>query len=111
MPTLEECKKLVISLEKELGWGTDINLKLLYAIVEIAEAIQIYKHRERLLKEGKLLYEISNDMIEELIDAIFYIIHACYHINKHADLDVFFKYKYNKNLKRRRSYLDDNKSD
>jgi len=44
--SLKGYQKRVVELERIKGWGSDVGTKIYYAILELAEAGQIWKHRE-----------------------------------------------------------------
>ena len=100
MPSLEVCKRMVIELEETKGWGKDPATKIYYAILELAEAGNLWKHRLNKRFSRKAV-------IEELIDAVFYIVETAHHIDPEIDLDLLFLEKYQKNLSRERLYPDD----
>lgn len=107
MPTLTECTESIRELCKEKGHGNkleDVPNKLLFAIVEIGEAVDIWK------KNG--FTKDNWKMGEELIDSIFYVLDA-YGImrrdlqrigNSLPDPDTMFEYKLRKNLNREYKY-------
>jgi len=75
-----------------------INSKLLYSIVEISEAVQLIKKHGVKLPKRKL-----EKFLEELIDAIFYIldVYGIYHRDLKAENpDSKFMKKYEENMKR-----------
>ena len=98
--SLKGYQKRVVELERIKGWGSDVGIKIYYAILELAEAGQIWKHRENKDFDSKAL-------VEELIDAFFYILEAAYHVDPNIDLDTMFDYKFDLNLRRNRVYPDD----
>lgn len=100
MPSLNDCMKKIRKLVKEKGHEDTIDavpLKLLFAIVEIGEAVDIWKKHS--------FDELSiDDMLEEMIDSIFYILDAYGIILRkfpeHKTPDEMFDYKMKKNLRR-----------
>jgi len=107
MPSLYECMKLVrelvaSKLHEDVLEESVINGKLLYAIVEISEAIQLIKKHGIKLPKQKL-----EKFLEELIDAIFYIldVYGIYHRDlKVENPDSKFMKKYEANMKREIKY-------
>jgi len=110
MPTLTECMNNIKKLCKDKGHGLsleDVPNKLLFAIVEIGEAVDIWK------KNGFTDESVDN-IGEELIDGIFYILNAygilrekfpddVERIQSEYSLpnpDIMFKYKLKKNKNR-----------
>ena len=100
MPTLNECMDSIRKLVELKGHEDnikDVSQKLLFAVIEIAEAADIIK------KHGISLLNVQT-IEEELIDAIFYVldtyglIHRAFETSVNPDL--MFKYKLRKNLKR-----------
>lgn len=101
MPTLTECMEDIRKLVKEKGHEDTIekfNTKLLFAFVELGEATDIWK------KHGLALPE---EIAEELIDAIFYILDAygllCRELNVETPDKMFLK-KLEKNMNRKHKY-------
>jgi len=104
MPTLEECKRVVAALAEEKGWGRDPNIKFLYAVTEIGEAVNLWKHRaESEDFEGSGTPRI----VEEIVDAVYYLLHAAYCIDPKINLDSVFLEKHAVNMERQRKYIDD----
>lgn len=98
--SLKGYQRRVVELERIKGWGSDVGTKIYYAMLELAEAGQLWKHRlNKTFDPG--------DLVEELIDALFYILEAAYHVAPFIDLDGVFDYKYELNLSRNRVYPDD----
>jgi NTP pyrophosphatase (non-canonical NTP hydrolase) len=96
VPTLEQSKSLVEKLVKEKGFGNipeEVPNKLLFAFIELGEAGDSWK-------KGKPAGEI----IEELIDVIFYVLDASRLIAPEADLDDAFMKKWEKNMGRPHQY-------
>ncbi len=92
MPTLEEAKKKIEQLVVSKGFGntkSEIPNKLLFAFIELGEASDAWKKAKP-----------KEEIIEELIDVIFYIIDASRLIYPEANLDDFFDKKYIKNMSR-----------
>jgi len=113
MPTLSECKKMIAILAMQKGWGWDVGTKIFYAMIELGEAGNLWKHRE----DKEYLTELGIDIscgtkleeliAEELIDAIYYCLHALHCLNPKINPDDIFIRKYEKNIKRNRIYVDD----
>ena len=96
MPTLESCKEMIAQLSESKKWSKDPNIKFLYAFVEVAEATDAWKKRKA-----------KSEVIEEIMDAIYYLIHCAWCIAPQINLDRVFSAKYKKNLERNREYIDD----
>lgn len=112
MPTLDECKEVIWELSKKKGWGTDPETKMWYAVIELAEAGDAWKHRgdpEYLLKYYNIHNgnELKIHMFEELIDTIYYCLHCMMCIDPEISADNSFERKHHINLLRNRVYLDD----
>ena len=93
---LEEMKKEIGTLVREKGFYNrpeDIPKKLLFAFIELGEASDIWK------KGGK-----EEEIAEELIDAIFYILDTSRLACPTIDMDEAFKTKLRKNLNRPYQY-------
>lgn len=107
MPTLEECKGMVADLAEAKGWGHDPNIKFLYAVSEIGEAVNLWKHRAETTG-----FDVSGvpRVMEEIIDAIYYLLHAAHCIDPKTNLDEIFLNKHTVNVKRERQYIDDRKN-
>lgn len=89
---MEEAKKKVEELVLAKGFGNtpdEIANKLLFAFIELGEAGDSWK-------KGKPTAQI----IEELIDVIFYVLDASRLIAPGANLDEVFEKKWNKNMGR-----------
>lgn len=96
MPTLEACKEMIAELSEAKKWSKDPNIKFLYAFVELGEAVDAWKKRKP-----------PSKVIEEIIDAIYYLIHCAWCINPHINLDQLFINKHRINYKRSRKYPND----
>ena len=108
MSTLDECKKLIWDLAKQKKWSSDPERKIYYSILELAEAGDIWKHRDDpdYLKEIKVT-DINLAIAEELIDTIYYCLHCLMCIDPSISADEVFKSKHEINEKRNRIYADD----
>lgn len=117
MPTLTECMESIRGLVKEKGHGDtleDFSNKLLFAFVELGEATDIWKKhglnptefKHQVISPTNIYYP-SEEIAEELIDVIFYILDAygllCRELNI-KDPDEMFLQKLNKNFKRSYRY-------
>ena len=94
-------KKEIEKLVLEKGFYNkpeDIPKKLLFAFIELGEASDAWK-------KGKEQEEIA----EELIDVIFYILDASRLACPTVDLDQMFKKKLDKNKNRPRQYGEDHR--
>ena len=92
MPTLEATKQKVAELVKAKGWPDtpdEIPMKLWFAFIELGEASQDVKKAQP-----------KEKIIEELVDVIFYIVHAARLIDPNADLDEAFEKKLARNYDR-----------
>jgi len=112
MPTLTDCKQMIASLAKEKNWGTNLATKIYYAMIELGEAGDLWKHR----KDTKYLstelnicseLEMNHAIAEELIDTIFYCLHGLQCLDPTINPDALFVRKFKKNQKRNRVYVDD----
>jgi len=110
MPTLNEAMCRIADLGNTKGWGKEIDTKIYYAMIELAEGGAAWKHRGDpgyLMDElGITIDELPEYIGEELIDTIFYCLHAFYCLGL-TNADAMFEYKMNKNIKRSRVYVDD----
>jgi NTP pyrophosphatase (non-canonical NTP hydrolase) len=96
MPTLEEARRKVGELVVAKGFGNtkdEISNKLLFAFIELGEASDSWK-------KGKP----ESEIIEELVDVIFYILDASRLIDPSVDLDDVFERKLAKNFARPHRY-------
>jgi len=106
---------MIAHLARRLNWGNSrrhVATKIFYAIIELAEAGDVWKHRgdAKWLKEHygiKSKKQLNAYMHEELIDAIFYCLHAIHCLNPSLDPDAEFIRKWNINAARKRHYIDD----
>jgi NTP pyrophosphatase (non-canonical NTP hydrolase) len=92
MPTLEEAKSKVEQLVRQKGFANTkeaIPRKLLFAFVELGEASNAWKKGLD-----------SQIVIEELVDAIFYIVDVARLIDSGVNLDDIFEKKLQTNLSR-----------
>jgi len=118
MPTLSGCKQLIDRLAINLGWGRTIkhfDTKLWYAVIELGEAGDLWKHREdaKYLREEHHIetYEqLEKALSQEIIDVIFYCLHALQCLNPNINPDAEFMDKWRINAKRKRIYIDDAES-
>ncbi|MDH5703264.1 MAG: hypothetical protein OEY99_03540 [Aigarchaeota archaeon] len=108
MPTLEECKKMVADVADEKGWGRDPNIKFLYAVTEIGEAVNLWKHRA---EAGDFQVSGIPKIMEEIIDSVYYMLHAAYCIDPKTNLDEIFLEKHAVIMRRQREYVDDRTSE
>ena len=116
MPTLEEAKVKVINLAKKFGWGTQkehVATKIYYAMIELGEAGDAWKHRgdkDWLKRELEITSEeeLTRHITEELIDTIFYCLNGIYCLDPAINVDQEFEKKWKINLARGRTYIDDN---
>lgn len=93
---LEEMKKEIEKLVLEKGFynkSGDVPKKLLFAFIELGEASDTWK-------KGKSEEEIA----EELIDVIFYVLDASRLACPSIDMDEMFQKKLEKNRKRKYRY-------
>lgn len=115
MSTLNEAKDKVIELAKRFGWGISrehVATKIFYAIIELGEAGDAWKHRddEGWLKQELNIVteeELTEHVAEELIDTIFYCLNGLYCLDPALDVDKAFDRKWRINLERGRTYVDD----
>lgn len=115
MPTLDEAKNMVVKLAQRFGWGISrkhVATKIFYAILELGEAGDAWKHRgdmEWLKRELGISSEeeLIRHVAEELIDAIFYCLNGIYCLDPSISVDEEFDRKWRINLKRGRTYIDD----
>jgi len=93
---LEEMKKEIESLVIEKGFYNkpeDIPKKLLFAFIELGEASDAWK-------KGKT----EEEMAEEIIDVIFYVLDASRLACPNVNMDEMFKNKLDKNRSRPYQY-------
>ena len=93
---LEDMKKEIESLVLEKGFYNkleDIPKKLLFAFIELGEASDAWKKGET-----------EEEIAEELIDVIFYILDASRLACPNVNMDVAFKAKLDKNRSRPYQY-------
>ena len=111
MPTLDETKSLIWQLSKKKGWGEEVATKIYYAMIELGEAGDCWKHRgdpEYLMNNLKITVdEVPDYMMEEFIDALFYIFHAMMCLDPDLSADEAFQRKFKINENRNRVYVDD----
>lgn len=96
MPTFQEAKKKVEELVVAKGFGNspdEIANKLLFAFIELGEAGDSWK-------KGKP----KDEVVEELIDVIFYVLDASRLIDSGANLDEVFEKKWARNMTRPHQY-------
>jgi NTP pyrophosphatase (non-canonical NTP hydrolase) len=101
MPTLTEMQIAVCRLVKTKKFYDQkkhIPHKLLFLLIEVGEAANAWK-------KGKS----SREIIEELIDCVFYIVDVAYLIEPDINLDEVFSDKLHKNLKREVQYGEDHR--
>jgi len=118
MPSLNEAKEKVIELAKRFGWGISrehVATKILYAVIELGEAGDAWKHRgDTAWLKRKLDIateeELTQHVAEELVDAIFYCLNGIYCLDPHIDVDAEFERKWRINLARGRTYQDDHEA-
>lgn len=101
MPSLNECMEKIRKLVKAKGHEDelkDVPLKLLFAVVEISEAVDLWK------KWGWNGEYNINRICEEIIDAIFYLLDAygilCREFKGTVSPDEMFTKKLEKNWNR-----------
>ncbi len=110
MPTFDEAKKLISELAKKKGWGSDPATKIYYAMIELGEAGDVWKHRDdpKYLSEMDLTQEqVPQAVAIELIDALFYCLHGLLCIDPSISADKLFMTKLAINESRKRTYVDD----
>lgn len=110
MPTFNEAKKLIGELAEKKGWGSDPATKIYYAMIELGEAGDVWKHRddhEYLLSLGLTPEQVPHAVGMELIDAIFYCLHGLLCIDPDISVDALFMAKLKVNERRSRVYVDD----
>ena len=93
---LEEMKREIETLVLEKGFYNkveDIPKKLLFAFIELGEASDAWKKGEN-----------EEEIAEELIDAIFYVLDASRLACPSIDMDEMFQKKLQKNKKRTYQY-------
>ena len=111
MPSLETCKNLIKEISEVKGWGNDPSTKIFYAMIELGEAGDVWKHRgDEGYLEGIGIHneqEFNDFICEELIDTLFYVLDCFSCIDSKINPDDCFNKKLSKNWKRDRVYLDD----
>jgi NTP pyrophosphatase (non-canonical NTP hydrolase) len=113
--TLNKAKEMINELAIHFGWGNTeehIATKIYYAMIELGEAGDAWKHRgdEKYLFEELNIVgeeELADHIIEELIDAIFYCLHGIHCVDPNRNVDDEFMKKWKINSIRGRTYLDD----
>ena len=119
MPTLNDAKDQVIALAKQFGWGISrehVATKIYYAIIELAEAGDAWKHRGDPAWLERELHvstdrELMDHVAEELIDTIFYCLNGLYCLDPALDVDAAFTRKWQINRERGRTYVDDHEDE
>lgn len=112
MVTLNEGLRKISELAERKKWGQDIATKIYYAMIELGEAGDIWKHRGDffyLQKIGLTPAQVNDAVAEELIDTILYCLHGLHCIGFY-DPDWLFDYKMEINEKRDRIYNDDTRT-
>jgi len=108
--TLNEGIKQIEELSIKKGWGNNPATKIYYAMIELGEAGDTWKHRNdpAYLKEklGITLEQVPGAVAEELIDTIIYCLHGLRCIGIY-DGDKIFADKMEVNEGRNRIYVDD----
>jgi len=109
MVTLNRGIQRITELADEKGWANDIATKIYYAMIELGEAGDIWKHRddEKYLADIGITREgVPAAVAEELIDTILYCLHgfACIGF---WDANHLFEEKMKVNKERERIYADD----
>lgn len=110
MPSLKDCQEMIQKLAQEKGWGEDVGTKIFYAMIELGEAGDVWKHRadsKYLMEKVDVLGRWKDLIAEELIDTIFYCLHGLLCLNPKLNPDELFDEKLRKNRKRNRIYIDD----
>lgn len=114
MPSLNESMRLIDEIAESKGGGEEIERKLWYGAIELAEGGDAWKHRgdpEYLMNElGITPEQVPRHVAEELIDCIFYCLHAYHCLNLDVSPDEMFLMKLEKNWGRNRVYVDDMKT-
>ena len=105
MPTLDEAKKLISDLAEKKGWGSNPATKIYYAMIELGEAGDLWKHRNDhnyLISLGLTPDELVFAVAMELIDTIFYCLHGLLCIDPDMSADALFtsKLKVDRNRER-----------
>ena len=130
MTSFREAMLSIKKLGEKFGWGRDPSTKIYYAMIELAEAGDAWKHRGDLkwmksqpwFKQPEIIhskgssfgvttnidYGLGDHMLEELMDAIFYCLDAMSCINPYKNPDDIFELVWEKNNSRNRVYVDDN---
>ncbi len=107
MPTLNECIEQIGVLVKKKEFTTDtLFLKLVWAMVELAEAMDIVKKRG--LPPADEVPIVADNIAEELIDVIFYVCDAYRLLRRRypyiMTMDDMFNHKMLKNMSREKRY-------
>ena len=112
MPSLKECKEMIAKLAEAKKWGSKVETKIFYAMIELGEAGDIWKHRgDKKYLDSLGIQDLKEAVAEELIDTIFYCLHALHCLDSNLDPDELFIMKYNKNKSRERVYVDDRREE
>lgn len=102
--------KLIGELAERKGWGSDPATKIYYAMIELGEAGDVWKHREDveyLAELGLMKGQVPYATARELIDALFYCLHGLLCIDPEISADGLFMAKLQVNEGRKRIYVDD----
>lgn len=108
MPTLNEYKKMHMEQATRKGWGRDVATKIYYAMIELGEAGDAWKHRgdeDYLVNAG--IDDMKLHMKMEFIDTILYCINGLYCLDEYVDIDRLMVDKMKVNEERERIYVDD----
>ena len=110
MVTLNEGIKQIAEMGDQKKWDTNIATKIYYAMIELSEAGDAWKHRDDedyLKTELKITKDQLPEYIaEELIDCILYCLHG-FHCIGFFDADYMYDKKMKINQNRNRVYADD----
>lgn len=108
MPSLNDYKILHMNQSDRKGWGRDVATKIYYAMIELGEAGDAWKHRgdkEYLKNAG--IENLVEHMKMEFIDTILYCINGLYCLDEMVDIDKLVLDKMTVNENRNRIYIDD----
>lgn len=96
MPTLNEGIEIIHKLSDLKGWNSDVSTKIYYAILELGEAGNVWKHRDNpkvLLEDfGITPGEVPGYVAKEIIDTFQFLFDGL-HCLGIVDADAFFMEK------------------
>ena len=109
MPTLNECADKILKLADAKGFSNDPKHafdKLAYGMIELANAMEWLKKNSftNVSPDGLAETDSLDRIPNEIIDTMFYCLHALRTLCPTADIDQLFERKYAMNMKRQFQY-------